>query len=203
MPTLHSALSGADLHEVKGAAGASAGQVYRADGGGSAAFVTPTLLTNIQVANTLSNSNTSSINPSVVDTPITAGFDATVSNGDIVINSSGLITLQTAGLYFMTINCNIGRSTATGTAIVATRLLINGSQFGFTQAASLVTNTSSRPVQFNILRSFSALDTIQVQLMRDSAGTNDGGFISQPITTASWADGPSFFIRISKILGGA
>ena len=203
MPTLHSSLTGSDLHEVKGAAGATAGHVYRANGSGSAAFVAPTTLTNIQVSNTITNSNSSAINPSAVDVPVTAGFDASVSNSDVAINLSGLITISTAGLYFLTFNCNIGRSNSTGTAIVAARLLVNGSQFGFTQSSSLVTNTSSRPAQFNILRAFNAGDTLQVQVMRDSAGTNDGGLIPQPITVASWGDSPSYFVRISKILGGA
>lgn len=203
MPSLHSTLTGADLHEVKGAAAASAGQVYRSDGSGSASFVSPTTLTNIQVTSTITNFNSSAINPSAADTPITAGFDSTVSNSDVSINSSGLITIATSGLYNLTFNCNIGRSNTTGTAIVATRLLINGAQFGFTQSAALATNTSSRPVQFNILRAFAAGDTIQVQLLRDSAGTNDGGFVPQLITLAGWGESPSYFVRISKILGGA
>lgn len=203
MPTLHSTLTGADLHEVKGAAGASAGRVYSSDGSGSASFVVPTTLANIQVTSTISNSNSSAINPSAVDTPITAGFDSTVSNSDVSMNSSGLITIVTGGLYSLTFNCNIGRSNSTGTAIVAARLLVNGSQFGFTQSSSLVTNTSSRPVQFNILRAFTGGDTLQVQVLRDSAGNNDGGFVPQLITLAGWGESPSYFVRISKILGGA
>lgn len=203
MPTLHSALTGTDLHEVKGAAGATAGHVYRADGSGSASFVDPKTLANIGIASSLSNSNSSDINPSVLDTAITAGFSSTVANSDISMDSSGLITILTSGLYNFTFNCNIGRSNNTGTAILATRLLINGSQFGFTQSASLVTSTSSRPVQFNVLRAFSASDTIQVQLMRDSAGVNDGGFISQAITLGTWGDGPSYFVRASKIAGAS
>lgn len=40
MPTLHSTLTGADLHEVKGADTATAGQFLTANGGGTATFKT-------------------------------------------------------------------------------------------------------------------------------------------------------------------
>lgn len=203
MPTLHSTLTGADLHEVKGASSATAGQVYRADGIGSAGFVNPTSLTNIQYASTLTNFNSAAINPSVVDVAITAGFDATVFNADVNLNSSGLMTILSSGLFDFTFNANIGRANATGNAIVATRLLINGTQFGFTQASLLATNQSSRPVQFRVTRAFNTGDTVQVQVMRDSAGNNDGGFLPQAITLGTWGDGPSYFVRVSKILGGA
>ena len=203
MPTLHSTLTGADLHEVKGAAGASAGQVYRADGAGSAGFVDPFTLSNIRLQSTISNFNSGSVTPGAVDTPVVATFDSTQSNSDITMSSTGLITIVTSGLYFVTVNCNIGRSNSTATAILAARMLINGIQFGFTQSSVMTTNTSARPVQFNILRAFSAGDTIQIQIMRDSAGQNDGGLVPQAITSATWGDSPSFFMRVSKILGGS
>lgn len=45
MPTAHASLTGADLHEPKGVAAASAGAVYVATGSGSGAWTVPTLAT--------------------------------------------------------------------------------------------------------------------------------------------------------------
>ena len=113
MPTAHSTLTGSDLHEVKGASGATAGHVYRADGAGSASFVAPSTLSVVTISSSLSNSNTSSISPSATDTPVTAGFSSTEANSDVSMDSSGLITILTPGLYELTFNCNIGRSNGT------------------------------------------------------------------------------------------
>lgn len=200
---LHKDLTGADLHEPKGASSASANTILKADGLGSSAFVSPLTLTNIQYASVITNQNSGNILPASLDVPITAGFDSTVANSDVSINSSGLITILTSGLYACTFNLGFGRITATGTAILAARLLKNGSQFGFTQGSQLPSNLGVRPMQANLEINLAASDTLQVQLMRDSAGVNEGGFVSQAITDAGWGDIPSYWVRIRRIIGAS
>lgn len=201
MPTPHASLTGANLHEVKGAAGATAGHVYRANGSNSASFVDPLTLSNIQFGTSVSASRTADINPSVVDTPIIAGFDSSVANADCSIDSSGTITLTTGGVYFTTFNLNFGRTSGVGIAIIAARLLLNDVQFGFSQAMSMDNLTSSRPSQFNIIRAYNPGDVLKVQLMRDSAGINNGGLLTQPITPVDWTDVPSYWVRVAKVVG--
>lgn len=199
----HSTLTGADLHEVKGAAAASANTVLKADGLGSAQFVLPSTLTNITFSSILSASRSVDVLPAVVDVPIAAPFDSNVSNTDISIDVSGTITINTTGVYHTTFNLNFGRTSAVGTAVVAARLLLNGTQFGFTQAMTMDDAVNSRPSQFNIIRAYTAGDVLQVQIMRDSSGINNGGLIATPITPGSWADGPSYWFRGAKIVGAA
>lgn len=199
----HSTLTGANLHEVKGAAGATAGHVYVADGSGSAAFVSPLTIENISISSSISNSKTTALNPSSTDTPLLCSFDSTTSNSDVDMDSSGVITILQDGLYFLTFNLNFGRSTTTSTAIVTARMLINDVAFGYSQGTTLGDNVSSRPGQFNVYRSFSAGDTVKIQIMRDSAGQNDGGLLPVAITSASWVDVPAFWARVNKIGGAA
>lgn len=197
----HSSLTGADLHEVKGAAAASAGTVLSADGLGSAQFVLPSSLLSIQLGAPVTAFRSADVLPVVLDTPVTAPFDANVSDSDISINSAGTVTLTTEGVYFITFNCNFGRTAGPGTAVVAARLLLNGAQFGYTQAMSMSDATNARPAQFTIFRHFAAGDVLQVQVVRDSSGINNGGFIAIPVTPAGWGDTPSYWVRVAKILG--
>lgn len=199
----HADLTGADLHEPKGAASAAAGLVMRANGTGGTSWVSPLSMTNIQFASTIVASRSANILPSALDTPLTAGFDANVSNSDISINTSGTITAVTAGLYACTFNMNFGRTTATGTAVLSARLLKNGVQLGFTQGATLADNVNSRPMQANLEIPLLATDVLQVQIMRDSSGANEGGLIAIPITPVSWGDIPSYWVRVRKIVGAS
>lgn len=197
----HSALTGADLHEVKGAAAASANTILKADGAGSASFVLPTTLTNVSVTSILSNSNTADITPVVVDTPIDATFSGTVSNSDVTMDASGLITVNTSGVYHVTFNLNFSRTAGAGTAILAARLLVNGSQFGFTQSVVQPDSVTARPVQITIIKPFTAADNMKVQIIRDSAGINNGHLDAQAITLADWGDVPSYWVRVAKWAG--
>lgn len=200
---LHKDLTGADLHEPKGASTASANTILKADGLGATSFVSPLTLTNIQYSSVITAQNSSSISPTTLDVPITAGFDAGASNSDISINSSGVITILTSGLYTCTFNFGFGRTTASGVAILVARLLKNGAQFGFTQGTQLPSNLGVRPMQANLEMNLVATDTLQVQLMRDSAGVNEGGFVAQAVTDAGWSDVPSYWVRIRKVIGAS
>ncbi len=200
---LHKDLTGADLHEPKGASTASANTVLKADGSGGTSFVLPITLNNIQYSSVITASRSANILPSATDTPVPATFDSNASNSDVSIDSSGLITILTSGLYACTFNLNFGRTSATGTAYLAARLLKNGAQFGFTQGATLSDQVNSRPMQANLEISASASDTLKVEILRDSAGVNEGGLIAIPITPAGWGDIPSYWVRIRKIVGAS
>lgn len=200
---LHKDLTGADLHEPKGASSASANTVLKANGLGATSFVNPLTLTNIQFSNTIVASRSVNIFPSAVDTPVPATFDSNVSNADISISTTGLITINTSGLYEATFNFNFGRTTAVATAHLAARLLKNGAQFGFSQGATLSDQVNSRPMQANLEMALVATDTLQVEVMRDSSGANEGGLLAIPLTPVGWADIPSYWVRIRKIVGAS
>jgi hypothetical protein len=92
----HSSLTGADLHEVKGADTATVGQILIADGAGAATFQEPTAVAFIGLAATDSTTQTK---------PAAATKKAITLNTNLVINdvshtvSSASITLNTSGVY--------------------------------------------------------------------------------------------------------
>lgn len=203
MATEHRDIPDAERHEVKGAALATLNHILKSDGDGTTSFVDPLTLSNIQYSTSLSNSNTASINPSATDTPLLLSFTSTVSNTDVDMDDSGLITINTDGVYDVAFNMNFGRANNTGTAIILVRLLINDVQYGYTQAISLNTNQNSRPLHINLNLHLEEGDELKVQIMRDSAGANDGGLVATAVTAATWGDAPSWFVRIARILGAS
>lgn len=202
MAIQHKDILDADRHEAKGASTALAGQVLKSNGGGITSFANPIDLENIQYTSIIANSRSVNINPSVVDTPILATFDSTVSNTDITMDATGVITINTSGLYTFAFNMNFGRTNNTGTSIVLARLLLNDVQFGFTQTHVQNATNNIRPIRIDLNLSLTAGNTLKIQIMRDSAGNNDGGLFAQAVTVGSWGDVPSFFARGAKIKGG-
>lgn len=198
---LHRDLPDSELHQVKGAAGAVAGTIMKANGDGTTSFVIPSSLESIKIASVLENKSSLSINPSALDTPVDATFDTTVSNADTNIASTGIITLLKTGVYIVTLNLNFGRTSGAGTVTLAARLLLNGSPTGFVQGMSMSDTTSARPAQFNIYKKFNANDTLKVQVVRDSSGINNGGLIATSTAASGWDDIPAYWVRVHKIDG--
>lgn len=196
----HVSITDPYIHEPKGASTAANGKVMKANGDGSTSWVFPKVLDNV-VFNTLFNSNQSNILPSAVDTPVIAGFSATVSNSFVTIDSSGTITCNSAGYYAIKFSYNFGRSTSTGNAVLAARVLVNDVQVGYTRSAVLATNNNSRYTEDVVYLDLNLGDVVKVQIMRDSSGTNDGGLYAIGITPAAWTDVPSFSVAVTKMEG--
>ena len=202
MATEHRLIPDAERHEVKGASTATNGQVLKANGGGTTSFVNASSLNNITISSVIEGISTTNQGPSATDTPYQVTWGSGTSNSDVNIASNGIVTITTAGLYFVTINMNIGRTGNTGTAILLARLLINDVPTGFVQSTRIDASTDVNAFNASIFRPFSANDTIKVQFMRDSGGSNDGGLITVDPVLAGWNNSPSAAIRVQKIQGG-
>jgi hypothetical protein len=202
MAVQHVNIADADRHENKHASTATNGQILKANGDGSSAFVSPSTLENVTISSTLEAVSTTSQNPSAVDTAYQVTFGAGDSNSDVTVASNGIITINTSGLYNVTFNISLGRATATGIAVLLARLLINDTPSGFVQGVKIDTSANVTPLHASLLRKFTASDTIKLQIIRDSTGANDGGVISLVSTPSGWEDSPSAAVRIQKIGGG-
>lgn len=202
MAIQHSNISDADRHEAKGASTATVGQVLQADGDGTTSFVSPSTLRNISIQSTLENSSLTTQGPSAADTPYQVTWGAGSANTDANVASNGIITILTTGLYLVTFNLNFGRAGNTASAIMFARLLLNDTPTGIVQGVRIDASTDITPAQFQIFRTFAANDTLKVQMIRDSAGNNDGSLLTLDPTLAGWANSPSALVRIQKVLGG-
>lgn len=203
MAIQHAVIPDAKRHENKGASTASAGQVLKANGDGTTSFVNPNTLSNIALGSKLESSSLATQNPSAADTPYQVVWGVASSNSDASIASNGLITITTAGLYLVTIRLSFGKFDDTGVAKLLSRALINGSPEGGVSFVQIDSSKDITPVEIVILRSFSATDTIAVQIMRDSTGVNDGGLYTIDPVVLGWEQAASAAVRIQKVTGAS
>lgn len=202
MAIQHVNIADADRHEAKGASTATAGQVLRANGVGGTSFVNPNTLANINVSSSIEGVSNVTQGPVATDVAYQVTWGAGTSNSDVNIAANGVVTILTAGLYMITVQLNVGRTTNTGTATSFVRMLVNDVESGFVQGSKIETAADVKTTRIFAIRSHAANDTIKVQFVRDSSGSNDGGLIVLDPVIATWSNSPSAAIRIQKIAGG-
>jgi hypothetical protein len=139
--------------------------------------------------------------PSAVDTPLQLTFGAAQKSATdpVMINSAGLVTFNAAGNYAVRIKLQNGRTGATGTSILLSRLLVNGAQVGSAAAVKMTQTDATTPSESRVVVNATAGQTFVVQIMRDSAGSNFGGVYPQVATVTAWGTAPSALLVISRL----
>lgn len=139
--------------------------------------------------------------PSSVDTALQLTFGAAQNSATdpVMINSAGLVTFNTAGNYAVRIKLQNGRTGSTGTSILLSRLLLNGSQIGSAAAVKITETDSTTPTESRVVINVTTGQTFVVQIMRDSAGSNFGGVYPQVATVTAWGTAPSALLVISRL----
>lgn len=205
----HVSIADVDRHEVKHASTGVLNQALLSNGDGTTRFGFPsyTDLTNkptlVGYRQILTGFSTAaSQNPTAVDTPLQVEFGAGVTTTDATLSPSGLLTLNTPGDYIITLFLRFGRTSGAGTAILLNRLLINGVQGLNSNALKIPDQDTIIPFSTSLnVQSVSGGSTFQLQIMRDSAGINNGGLFRVLPTVAGWNLAPSATIVVSKYVG--
>lgn len=139
--------------------------------------------------------------PSAVDTPLQVSFGAAQGSASdpVMINAAGTVTFNTAGNYAIRIKLQNGRTGATGTSILLSRILLNGAQVGSSAAVKMTQTDATTPSESRVVVNPTTGQTFQVQIMRDSAGSNFGGVYPQTATVTAWGVAPSALLVISRL----
>lgn len=139
--------------------------------------------------------------PTAVDTALQVSFGAAQgsTSDPVMINAAGTVTFNTAGNYAIRIKLQNGRTGATGTSILFSRILLNGVQVGSSAAVKMTQTDATTPSESRVVVNPTAGQTFQVQIMRDSAGSNFGGVYPQTATVAAWGVAPSALLVISRL----
>lgn len=196
----HVAITDPNIHDTKGVAAASNGQVH-AKVGGNGTWVDPSTLASVRQITVLEGATYTSQNPGGTGVPIAITFGGAQAGTDVSIDGLGTMTINTTGMYHFKFNLSVGRVVGGGEALVAARLLVNGSPTGFVQGARLPDANSSTVVQFDVDVFLPAATTVQVQFYRDAAGANAGGLIGFVTGLGGWDDVPSAWVRIARSIG--
>lgn len=139
--------------------------------------------------------------PTAVDAPLQVAFGAAqgAPADPVMINAAGLVTFNQAGNYAVRVKLQCGRTGASGTSILLSRLVLGGAQFGSAACVKLTQTDATTPTDSRVVMNPTAGQTLQVQIMRDSAGSNFGGIYPQAATVASWGTAPSALLVISRL----
>jgi len=139
--------------------------------------------------------------PTAVDTPLQLVFGAAQKSASdpVMINAAGLVTFNTAGNYAVRVKLQCGRTGATGTSILLSRLLLGGTQIGSAACVKLTQTDATTPTESRVIMNVTAGQTLAVQIMRDSAGSNFGGVYQQAATVTAWGTAPSALLVISRL----
>ena len=139
--------------------------------------------------------------PTAVDTALQLTFGAAQNSAanPVMINAAGLVTFNTAGNYAVRIKLQCGRTGATGTSILLSRILLGGTQFGSAACVKLTQTDATTPTESRVVINATAGQTMTIQIMRDSAGSNFGGVYPQAATVTAWGAAPSALLVISRL----
>lgn len=204
----HVIIEDAQRHEVKHASTAVVNQSLLSNGDGTTRFsyVDYNTLTNIPAQKGYKlvftgYSSAASQNPTAVDTPLQVEFGAGGAFTDASLAANGLLTFNTPGDFIVTLFLRFGRTSGTGSAVLLNRFLLNGVQGLNSNALKLGDADTVIPFSTSINLTVTAGSTFQVQIMRDSAGVNNGGLTRILPTVASWNLSPTATIVVSKYVG--
>lgn len=139
--------------------------------------------------------------PTAVDSALQLTFGAaqgTASN-PVMINAAGLVTFNKAGKYAVRIKLQQGRTGSTGTSILLSRILLNGTQYGSPAAVKMENPNVIAVTESRVVLDVTAGATFSVQIMRDSSGNNSGGAVPQAATVTAWGTAPSTLLVISHL----
>lgn len=204
----HVSIVDSQRHELKHADTAALNQVWKSNGDGTSktAFVDWSELTGRPASKGYTQvlygaSVAANQSPSATNTPIQLEFGSAQAFTDASLSVAGILTFNTSGYYLVDLFLQQGRATSTGQVILFTRLLYNGAQILGSNSVTLDANVQVAPLSLSIPFSVNAGDTLQVQLVRDSAGANDGGVFRTVPTISGWTASPSAAIGVYKLQG--
>lgn len=141
--------------------------------------------------------------PTTTGTALTVAFGGAqkTSADPVMISASGVVTFNVAGNYAIRVKLLAGRTGASGTSILLSRVLLGGAQFGSPAATKLTSADSTIPIESRVVVNATAGQTFTVEIMRDASGSNFDGLYPQVATVTSWGVAPSALLVISRLEG--
>lgn len=205
----HVSIVDVDRHEPKHASTAISGQVLKSIGAGATAFSFPTYTellnkpTSVGYKQLLTSSSTAGSQlPSTTNTPLQIEFGTGATTADATLNVAGLLTFHTPGQYIISTFLRFGRTGGAGQAIVFNRFLINGAQALNSNSCTLADSQVIIPFSANLLVDITTPGTtFAMEIMRDSAGINNGGLYQTLSSLVGWNNSPSATVVVYKFTG--
>ena len=221
MTVEHKDIPEAGLHEPKGVSTATSKQVYAADGAGSGVWEDPEIVGQgaatsgdlafstgaggvtweagrVGGSTILAAPDFTNQLPSAVDTPLQVTFGGAQTVTELDLDAAGNLTCLVAGWYTFLWNIRFTRTSGTGVAHLLFRVLINGTQVGNSISSNLASASDVIPFSVSAGLDLAVNDVITAEILRDSAGNDDGGLANFVPVLGTWVGSPSADLRIDK-----
>lgn len=139
-------------------------------------------------------------NPVAVDTPLQITFGPAQAPGlGVDVDAAGNFTCTETGIYQTTLRLQVGRVGNPGVARVFIRVLLNGAQAGNSVFTQLDDSNLTLTGVFEGYFPLTQGDIVTVEVMRDSAGINEGGLFTETPVLA-WNPAPSARVTVDKFV---
>ena len=125
--------------------------------------------------------------PTAVDTPMQITFGGAQGNpatDEVTLDASGAITFHTGGRYSFQVGMQLARTTGAGTAYLFLGWLLNGTPVGNSVIFKAESSDFSFPYRTSFEFDLPAGAVVTTELIRDSAGVNNGGLYTATPTLA-------------------
>lgn len=138
--------------------------------------------------------------PLGTDTPLQVLFGAAQfgASDPVELDASGNITINQADQYNLRIALEYGRTNAGSFSLLLFRILVNGAQVGDTLYAQLSTAQNAFPIEFTGPINLVVNDILTVEIIRDSAGFDDGSLFPLTPMLGSVNAAPSAVLSLSR-----
>lgn len=146
--------------------------------------------------------STATQEPTAVNTPLQVVFGAAQGSiaNPVQISAAGLLTFNEPGTYAIRVKLQNGRTGASGTSILLSRILLNGAQVGSAASVKLSSSDSTIPTDSRVVVAApEAGANFAVQIMRDGAGSNFGGVYPLTAAVTAWGVAPSALMVVSRL----
>lgn len=136
--------------------------------------------------------------PGALNTPLQLTLGGAQANAVVDLSAAGAITFLEADEYQVYIRLNIGRQGSGSTAVMYSRALVNGVQYGSSVLSRIDSQNDVSPATFLFDITPNVNDVLTFEIMRSTQGTSAGGvFIGDP-SLAGWALASSVAVNISR-----
>ncbi|MFW0778458.1 MAG: hypothetical protein ACN2B6_12155 [Rickettsiales bacterium] len=138
--------------------------------------------------------------PTAVDTPIRVSFGSGFGTGSdpIMLDSSGLFTINETGNYHFFFVFQYGRSGSSGTSWVWFHSKINGTPVSTPSLAKLENANVNIPFASTGALTLTAGATLEIEIWRGSEGNNSGGLIAESPALAGVLPGASALVQVAQ-----
>lgn len=198
----HATLTDSLLHYPKGSSTAANNTWLKANGDGTTTF-SPLPDTTLVVVDEIQSQSDVNQVLNTVDTELQVAFgtNATSPNGAVTIDSSGNVTFNQSGLYYINVRAFAGRSSSQGSSTLGFAGRTQAGQVGTTVPATL--DAAADGVNVTIADTsivYIPAGTVYSYHMRLFAnGGGDNGIFATALSTTGWNDIPSSRISIRKL----